>query len=145
MRGRTSNILPVYSPSAPPRGSAHGVEFDGDVDDAKLGSQSKAGSSLRLLFTRLLLGRAVGRRRVQRAQGAAFVLAFTLIALALLLLRWTLRVSSPSPTPVLLLTPSPASGKAGKARPPVRRAPLPPDLPTPLRLLSAMPGACAAG
>ena len=91
------------------------------MDGAKRGSRSKAGSSLRLLVTRLLLGRAVGRRRVQRAQRVAALLACSLIALALLLLRWTLRVEM---TPVLL-TPSAMSSQEGKASLPVRRAPLP--------------------
>jgi hypothetical protein len=130
MRGRTSAILPVYiSPSAPSR------EIDGqDADDAKLGSSQKTGSSLRLLFTRLVLGRAVGRR--VRAQRASFVIALSLIALALLLLRWTLRVDSLSATPVLL-TPSAANAKASKASRPVRRA----YLPSLLRSFSARPAA----
>ena len=133
MRGRTSAILPVYvSPSAPSRDS-----FDGqDADDAKLGSSQK--TSLRLLFTRLVLGRAAGRRRVQRAQRAAFLIALSLVALALLLLRWTLRVDRLSATPVLL-TPSAASDKASKARRPVRRA----HLPSLLRSLCVRPAASA--
>ena len=49
-----------------------------------------------------------------RAQRASFVIALSLIALALLLLRWTLRVDSLSATPVLL-TPSAANAKASKA------------------------------
>lgn len=133
MRGRTSAILPVYfSPSAPSREAIDGQ----DTDDAKLGSSQKTGSSLRLLFTRLVLGRAVGRRRVQRAQRAAFVIALSLIALALLLLRWTLRVDSRSMTPVLL-TPSAANAKASKASRPVRQA----YLPSLLRSFSARPAA----